>query len=143
MSEALQGRALDASVAEKVMGWKCPRHYQDERGNMKNCGVGGYLKYGAHTWARRQFYQRKEQQMVPCDHFDHYSTDITTAWQVVTQMSADGWKFELLQSCGMWYARFRKVNDPKRSGLCADADTAPMAICVAALRAVETAKEAK
>lgn len=106
----MAGRELDALVAEKVMGIAVNRFGEVIQPGM---GVG---------MPRR------------------YSTDIASAWGVVEKMQADGWFFKVedgaLHTC--WYADFiisepgRPPKGPRRT----QADTAPLAICLAALKAV-------
>ena len=61
------------------------------------------------------------------------SKRIDQAWMVVEQMKVDGWTLLLCQQRGgLWVAGFDNVDNPKVSD---DADTAPMAICQAALEA--------
>lgn len=118
-------KELDASVAEKVMGWvhngSCPemlcRSDMDDwwtaPGDPKpTCG--------------------------PCHNLpSHYSTEIETAWLVVEQMRRRGFHLELLSPNAWvegkeWGVGFCKDDvDAEAIG-----DTAPEAICRAALEAV-------
>lgn len=105
-------REIDALVAEKVMG----------------CDVVG-LNPGSVYWGKPE--------CMKDEHSEHqdiafYSTDIAAAWEVVNKMrSAHNWDFELVVTDGGAHARFK--------GMHLFAETAPTAICLAALRAVGVA----
>ena len=78
-----------------------------------------------------------------------FSTDIGAAWQVVEKVQADnpGWRFSLLGGDeGWWNAEFFGHIDPTKNygqrHSSEYAPTAPLAICLAALRALEN-KEPK
>lgn len=105
------GRELDALVAEKVMGWVC-------------------------------ICERKHQ-LCPV-HDSYYSTDIAAAWQVVERLKHDGWNVSIGGDNG-WGCTFYKVlvrgNDAFTSTWTEshgpiNAENAPLAICLAALKAV-------
>lgn len=122
------GRELDALVAEHVMGWKrvdVPKDYDGQ-----NAGVTllpatpssiGWDPKGAYAlW-----------------HFcPYYSTDIAAAWLVVEKLVNEG-KVFIVKGDGL-----RTGDYPlKWTVLCdnqprTDANTAPLAICLAALKAV-------
>jgi hypothetical protein len=61
----------------------------------------------------------------------HYSTDLSAAWQLVERIREPGHAFHLsrFDPC-IWLATFRD------DGYAAQAETAPLAICRAALKAV-------
>lgn len=66
-----------------------------------------------------------------------WSTDIAAAWAVVERLASAGWNVELIRVPGghvrdPWMVRFLTLNKSRD----ADADTAPLAICKAALLAV-------
>jgi hypothetical protein len=106
-------RELDAEIAEKVMGADMPRFFP-----------------GAYPLQRR----------VDAP----YSTEIESAWLVVESMRAKGWSLSL-DDLGYdgeeWRVRFehseRREHDIKESWVYADAVTAPLAICLASLKALE------
>lgn len=108
------GRRLDILVAKQVMGWKLGRRY----GN------------GGQEWAS---YREMSGVPMTVEHTPQFSTDIGAAWRVVETLTDDR------GSDVMWRAEFFK----KRFGFESDnqfvefADTAPLAICLAALKAVE------
>jgi len=115
---ALEGRKLDAAVAEHVMGWAAVR-YEPEMGIARGMPPG--LRYV---------------QNVP-----HYSADLTTAWEVVERLDGLGFavairvtptlrNMEQHQRVAVW----RIVWDREESAAaCGDI---PTAICRAALLAV-------
>lgn len=119
--EAMEaGRELDALIAERVMGIDAELIHTDG--------------------APRTIAYRGMQAVVRA--VDHYCTDIAAAWEVVEKMRADGWEFEiwdrdahLTRAHGVpWGAEFSREGlawEPlRRKG---SADTAPLAICLAAL----------
>lgn len=120
------GRELDALIAEKVMGWKY-RGYGNGGGewtfNGQKMAFGG-LNGGS---------------------LPHYSTNIADAWMVVEKMGRwHGFDFMIVMpdpeqtfhlrtyEAG-WY---EATNDGPERRVVSDADTAPLAICLAALKAV-------
>ena len=112
MSERQAGRELDAEIAEKVMGCRVVR----QSGNSP-----WLVETPAGIWGRVE--------QVP------YSTDIAAAWQVVEKYRVLDHHFNVGVNMGF---------DGKAHGywaICANgptahADTAPLAICLAALAAV-------
>lgn len=114
------GRELDALVAEKVMGW---RYNHCDGVQCPTCGYDGLYGSGKD--------------------YPGYSTDIAAAWTVVksvtsfTQSLRADVKIENLamSSChpGHWSVTFSYIRGGRVTGL---ADTAPLAICLAALKAV-------
>jgi hypothetical protein len=134
--ELVAGAELDAMVAEKVMGWvRTPNQYGDYWHDGNHLYVGG----GSHN------------------PLPHYSTDIAAAWQVVQHL-----RKRLMQTPGAEEVDFNvgEEGDPRRpyctafihvrgatipggwgqahefGNWDASADTAPLAICRAALAAV-------
>jgi len=121
------GRELDALVAE-IMGWT---RYQNKHGLIVMSRPGAIPSHA---------------------HFDqhpNFSTDIAAALEVVEKMTAEGHGyFELCKDFGGWWnATFFIVlsNDDERRALGygnwkyeSDGNTAPLAICRAALLAVMT-----
>ena len=111
------GRELDAAVAEEVMGLRdvktVPLKYQ---GKARQPG----LCHGP------------QHDTVP-----HYSTDIEAAWEVVERVVNLGWLPTLGRgwSCGRgaWCFEIVKGKDDLERAM---ADSAPEAICLAALKAV-------
>lgn len=119
MSEELNpGRDLDALVAEKVMGWMTR-------------GTGESISDPA-EWVMPNGLRGRE---AP----PFYSTDISAAWQVVEKMNRDGWCFRVASASpdnNYYEGYFVKGDKVSQVWL----DTAPHAICVAALKAVELSR---
>lgn len=109
------GRELDALVAEKVMGLNI-RPVVHEYGLSPQLKLApGSINYvGTYT----------EIPEVP-----PYSTDIAAAWGVVEKLRERGFGFSLNDGWIAWFLA-------GRSDWHADAETAPHAICLAALKAV-------
>lgn len=114
------GRELDALVAEKVMGYRVLSRW-DADGTIKHL-------------------VDENQCEVDPPEFPHFSTDIAVAWEVLEKLRTDNAAVHLLASspalkgeghfrCIVW-AHIELCYD-------ANAATAPHAICLAALRAVE------
>ena len=106
------GRELDTQVAERVMHWK--------------------------TFAGEPGYGRKPEKLISLilDPIPHYSTDIAAAWTIVDKFSGSFWMAgpHALYGCDDW-------NDTDQwlvsiRGPHVLAETAPLAICRAALQAV-------
>lgn len=113
------GRELDALVAEKVMGLKIN---WDETTPCPLCGdVGRFC--GARMWCSHDGWYYSQ--------YKDYSTDIAAAWEVVEKLRGDGWIFNLSDS---WAAQFHM---PGNILVVSSAKSAPHAICLAALKAVE------
>lgn len=108
-------RELDVLIAEKVMGWT--EIEPDDR----DAFIGIEPREGACFWA------------VP-----YYSTDIAAAWQVVDKLK----HFTLRRKGDSWTVEYRDCQNPMDhmvvNDCCASmtAETAPLAICLAALRSV-------
>ena len=106
------GRELDALVAEHVMGW------------VWGIDDDGFQYLVPADW---------DEYMVPA--VPHYSTRIQDAWQVVekTKLLDD---FELTKDGPMYqFGHYGEYGFDEWT-LYAEADTAPLAICLAALKAV-------
>lgn len=107
------GRELDALVAKKVMGF-C--RYRLQQGSFDRDDLWGECENANHWFG------------LPC-----YSKDIAAAWQVVEKVLNNRlFDFDLSTSDGSesWRAFFRM-----HAPVVAFADTAPLAICLAALKA--------
>ena len=121
------GRELDALVAEQVMGWTAcdpaqesrPWECGDERPSVRT-GMG--IPPG-----------ESDRNEIP-----HFSTDIAAAWEVVEKLDRDGHTMEMDKRDAGWVVRFVDYSkDPILSMEITDtAPTAPLAICLAALKAV-------
>jgi hypothetical protein len=106
------GRELDALVAEKVMGYR--RHHDD-------CNTYWVDSDGEEP-----------------THSHDYSTDIAAAWEVVEKLAEKRIQISAAPLWGsegrmIWEATWKKVNDTWNP---VHANSAPHAICLAALKAV-------
>ena len=108
------GRELDALVAEKVMGLRFVWRSQ----------LTDHYGYNAGVWTIPTKWGTMDLTEEP----PRYSTDIAAAWEVVEKMREDGFLVALYRSAGAWIAD----TNPGYG----KSDTAPHAICLAALRAV-------
>ena len=143
------GRELDALIAEKVMGWKLFRvgycgtdDETPEQGKYeKALDRAGFDSVGWYVWTGGKVVLWE-------DGFtkEHcFSTNIADAWEVVEKLGRwRGFDFMLVMpdpeqtfhlhtyEAG-WY---EATNDGPERRVVSDADTAPLAICLAALKAV-------
>ena len=122
------GRELDALIAEKVMGHKCSCGREDLNNRANPYGIKGFcLVHGSTDIVG-----------------GNYSTNIADAWEVVEKLGRwRGFDFMLVMpdpeqtfhlhtyEAG-WY---EATNDGPERRVVSDADTAPLAICLAALKA--------
>ena len=117
------GRELDALIAEKVMGLDVH--------NKVNI-----------------FYNRPKNQKHGWQNIPHYSTKIADAWLVVEKLANEGFCPALIyDDDGSWTMAFDGIqnlpedDEPLITSFCIEAkmiaDTAPLAICLAALKAIE------
>ncbi len=126
------GRELDALVAENVMGWHV---YESGRCSLmarQTLPDGDEIEHiiaTTHPWETADYSP---------------STDIAAAWQVVEKLMEKGWtvtlaprQFEKYPENRFKFHGCRMVGDPQTMQSFSDhADTAPLAICLAALKAV-------
>ena len=119
------GRELDALVAEKVMGL---HEFAAYAGNHK-ASLG---------WGNPEAdMTRGELHSLP-----HYSTDITAAWKVVEKIKStlpkDGpnGSFSMIFEDGIWFVGYYEHENGWLNYF--SSESAPHAICLAALNAVET-----
>lgn len=121
------GRELDALVAEKVMGMGKPPY-----GDASNCPTCGYDG----LWS---------------EEIQPYSTDIAAAWMVVEHLkntlNGKEWtgEFNLFfngEKYECWWSFSRRTNEGlyETSKDESIAETAPLAICLAALKTIGVAK---
>lgn len=104
------GSVMDKMIAEQVMGWKVA---EPAAAMLRFVSMGNTLNPSN----------------VP-----HYSTDVAAAWLVVDVM-IDHWDFDL-RHVVTYTANFTRFNSLADPGYSADGETAPLAICRAALLAV-------
>jgi len=114
------GYALDALVAEKVLGWRLEYHTFGS-----DLPGGPFRAYGYDSSGRHL-----------CGDFPHFSTDIAAAWQVVEKFAADNWEVSVGWSIAdnAWLCGIGLDGHGWDMEL---ADTALHAICLAALKAME------
>lgn len=129
------GRELDALVAEKVMGCKIDRSYVEGwpnwiGGPRYRCGCGNY----AHACGDDDIAE-------PLLNF--YSTDIAAAWEVVERIKhlkdpdpMEVWIYET-RSKGVTCEVYWDLGSRLAGRGQVTAATAPLAICLAALQAVQ------
>ena len=125
------GRELDALVAEKVMGWTWGEYSPPVEGPSK-------ILRPPESWAPSPDRAPGSEVSCPGWHFrvPQYSTDIAAAWEVVEKMVPIKYGFNLAIESppgpwGDWEVHFYNGGTHL-----AFADTAPLAICRAALLAV-------
>jgi hypothetical protein len=119
--ERVAGRALDAEVAERVMGLDL-------------------------SW-RRVTLDGTNRDLGPVRNVPAYSTDIAAAWEVVEHMEARWWWFALetfpnphgINDGATVTARFKATAMPGQHDGVGKAEDAPLAICRAALKALDAA----
>jgi len=120
MTDMEAGRELDTRIAIKVMGWT--------RVERSTTGIAYPPRPSGFDPARHAYHS------VP-----HYSTDIAAAWLVVERMKDNGCSLQLHWEAGrsrQWVADFVEESDEEFTGEQLG-DTAPLAICRAALAAVQ------
>lgn len=130
MNETMQaGRELDALIAEKVMGWPPKPAHAGWQGDV-------VPSLADPKWVQAGPDRGWEMVFLP-----NYSTDIAAAWKVVEKMRETPKPFFSLAwyISGRWGAAFLGHDDGTDAEM---ADTAPHAICLAALRAVAKAPTA-
>jgi len=135
------GREMDALVATEVMGLPPWKEFVLEDIPGEPCGgFGDYCNADLH-WKHND--QIKERGINDLKRPWDYSTSISAAWQVVEKLHSLGWVVDVTVDNGT--GRYCKVwkmgNDGRDVGSEErDALTAPLAICRAALKAVNNEK---
>lgn len=126
------GRELDALIAEKVMGWEW---YSKEKLNELGYNTNKNLllpsnigQADGNGWCAIE------------SHISPYSTDISAAWEVVEKFSrkngrSGGGPIINISHDGNWHCDFGGGDGTLGSGAVAQSETAPHAICLAALKA--------
>lgn len=123
IDEIPAGRELDALIAEKVMGLS-------KDGYSPVCYVENHAM--DEDWCYQCDCMADEAEHVP----KRYSTSISAAWEVVEKMSE---KFQICLESPWWPGVAYKVRFTRLDGKThqvSDGDTASLAICRAALKAV-------
>ena len=134
---ALEPRERDALVATEVMGWhEYPAHLWGE------LWQDGWPFHRPCEQCHEVWVEKKEEPAAPCKpYISRYTTDISAAWQVVEKITGtiqpDGAKreVEISSDCGHWRCDIAIEGWALPPDIMAEADTAPLAICIAALKA--------
>ena len=136
---AMSDRELDAAVAEMVFGWRWI-HEDGEQPYAVPYLVGpGSSVYYPTVHAKFPNVPKSGGDLL------NYSTDIAAAWEVVEKMRTNGWFFSLADSIELpdFIARFTTcppVGSPIPDHSAMNV-SAPLAICLAALRAVGVSEQ--
>ena len=128
------GRELDDMVSEKIMGWK----YQQSSPDPKKYFCREYGNDAG--WWLRPNTTRDDMiwSCASCSPPPEYSADITAAWEVLNRLPLDLWPEVGRMNTGSWYCEIvQGAPWPTGVGYLARevAETAPLAICRAALKA--------
>ena len=131
--ELKAGRELDALVAEKVMGlpekdWhpECSRYHQVDDAEFDS-------KYGWMGWCYTEGREICTAKKYP----PRYSTDIAAAWEVVeSDYWSEDWGIVKVDSAEPLYQVWDLPGWELETGLISQAYSSPLAICLAALKAV-------
>jgi hypothetical protein len=141
-------RELDAEVAEKVMGWTPPVHEivdRDGKPMYRNREPYDHACRGECYWTNHSLAGTDRAPWRPRGNPDPppYSTDMATAWTIVEHLHATGgWFFGLGINihAERWCHFWRGEEDMERycypEDHYATAETEPLAICRAALKAL-------
>jgi hypothetical protein len=128
------GREMDAMVAHRVMGWRVSALNTSPHNGGKNeirglvdSRIGGGCTIEHPEWETSYYISTK------CE-IPPYSTEIAAAWMVV-EMMRDRFGAEFLFTFNRLGDARAKFTDPVGTNWHV-ADTAPLAICLAALKAV-------
>lgn len=112
------GPELDAIIAKKIMRWTFLEKYEQTSLSGKKFIGEGWLDFDNEFWEKPH----------------NYSTDIDDAWDLVEELCPKKDEFRLARfNMGEWRCTFAYFN-----GLESSAETAPMAICLAALETLES-----
>lgn len=142
------GRVMDARVAEKVRGksvvWVTALHaYRPRDGStVLDDMVPEYVQIPVEAMGEDDvvLYWTAEcgtpNQYVP-EEIERYSTDMRAAWDVVSDFDpAYAWEFEVLPDGSAWAKVYGHTQTNDCESYRAHAETMPLAICLAALKAV-------
>lgn len=131
-------RELDTLVAEKVMEHKI---FHDHGYSFITSGREAFDKMIARD---SMFWEGTKDKSEYCWQLPAYSTDIAAAWAVVKEMATRGWRLTLeammlhRKEIRAYTVEFERwVGDDLEMVSISEIKTAPMAICLTALKAVE------
>lgn len=149
-----EGIELDALIAEKVMRIKTTKGYQSFH-YMRGC-IGSYVRNEFRDVPFPDLQILKDplpdhfkiggpfqmERYDPCP--ESYSTDIKAAWQVVEKFHKDKWRVDVYcpeehESGIEWRCELAEPYRSPLKDICVNvaAPTAPLAICLAALKALD------
>jgi hypothetical protein len=129
---------LDALVGRYLTGEAPPSRWEDAHTHFQFDSVEEALD-ALHDPFFRQFSSEGDDRpamLTEVKQYRPYSTDLTTAWDAVEHLSSNGEALQVRRDASRWVAAFGK-------GPAASADSAPIAICLAALRAKGIAVDAE
>lgn len=132
MSDLLAGRALDAMIAEKVMGFAWEPIAENE---IAPPDCTHRLRNGAGFIAERY----RQRPVVLFGGIRPFSTDIAAAFSVVEAMKAKGYRWRIgtgAENESPTYAAFWNPEHTFAETYSAECSTPAFAICLAALRAI-------
>lgn len=116
------GREMDILIAEKIFGWKRKIYPPDSLGTL---GSAVWEKPGPHR-----------PHIMTIAGMPNYSTEISAAWEVVEKLNSLGWNVCVASRIDGQYACF-VTKQAAEDGSAPYRESAPMAICLAALEARE------
>lgn len=116
-NEVEAGRELDATIAERVMGWT----RVDPNRSADPIYSGFDHDFGLIDLPK-------------------FSTDIGDAWQVVENIARRGWKMDVQNRFWPTWGAHVHFPAPNYAHVFETADSAPLAICKAALQAVQSSE---
>jgi hypothetical protein len=125
------GREMDALIAERVMGMQWYSWTDEAMGGI----IRGLRFPDRFSYAVLEFYERTT---IEYPALEPYSTDVKAAWGVVEKMTPL-YRFGLAQveSGRFWFAQFENIEHfGEWEAFESEDETAPLAICRAALLAV-------
>ncbi len=126
------GRELDALIAEKVMGWTLIKITPEQGRELLNMESGYSAAARVHlvtchlegVWGQPDGSITRDLPL--------YSTDIAAAWEVVGELLKKHWYLRIECHQGRWFVWYDNQNEADDL---AEAEAAPLAICLAALKA--------
>lgn len=119
------GRGLDVKIATEIMGWYWQNPFsENERIRTLVPPLGD----------KRRHYAARYEDGIP-HWLPHYSTDIKDAWRVLEELISLGWYPTVEYDRGEWVCW---LGHPMLDAFYAKSDRASLAICSAAIKAVES-----
>jgi len=109
----IKQRKIDRLVAENVMGWELTYYTTTDEPKLEGIKADGKM-----------------------DEVPNYSTNIADAWQVVEKLIDKDYDFSIYNHNKEFNVEINIVEDDKHLWFYGEADSAPLAICLAALKAV-------